>query len=72
MYSIKANKIQAIKDIRKFCEDTFGYTSGLRETKDFVESFINQSDAAVTAWQALAAIDTAVLRREIERRERLT
>jgi hypothetical protein len=38
--SIKANKIDAIKALRTYCEKAFGVPSGLKDSKDFVEALI--------------------------------
>ena len=38
------NKIQAIKDVRTFCENTFGKISGLKVTKDLIEQLAEDAE----------------------------
>ncbi len=42
MMKINANKINSIKEVRASMEKSFGFTAGLKESKDFVEALIAQ------------------------------
>jgi len=66
--SAKLEKIAAIRGLREYCENCYGVCPGLKETKDFVDSFAEASHTAFIYREALKNAPTDDLLEELRRR----
>jgi hypothetical protein len=67
-YSIRDNKILAIKSLRDFCEIHFGARPDLLASKNFIDALQEASHFQTVVSKVLAETSSEYLQRELKRR----